>query len=93
MAHLRFLRRLVTVLTATMILGVLTIIVLLVIRLTATPPVVAVPDTLELPAGVVALAVTFGEGWTAVVTTDDRFLVFDNKTGALRQDVPVRTSE
>lgn len=93
MAQLRFLRRLVTVLTATMILGVLTIIVLLVIRLTATPPVVAIPDNLELPAGKAALAVTFGEGWTAVVTTDDEFLVFDSRTGELRQSLPVRISE
>lgn len=82
-----------TVLTATMIFGVLTIIVLLVIRLQAVQPTVAIPDNLDLPAGVVAMAVTFGEGWTAVVTTDDRFLVFDSRTGELRQDVPVRTEK
>ena len=76
-----------------MIFGVLTIIILLVIRLMQEPPEVAIPDNLELPAGKVALAVTFGEGWTAVVTTDDEFMVFDSRTGELRQSVPVRIAE
>ena len=39
-----------------------------------------------MPAGAMAQAVTFGQGWTAVVTTDDRILVFA-QDGRLRQEV------
>ncbi|WP_227257928.1 DUF6476 family protein [Kangsaoukella pontilimi] len=86
--NLVFLRRLVTVLTATMIFGVLTIVVLLVIRL-QTPPSPSLPDGLTLPEGVTAEAVTFGRGWIAVVTGDGRILILDRTTGAVLQDVPV----
>ncbi len=83
--NLRFLRTLVTVLTATMILGVLTVVALLVIRLQAPSPTLPVlPAEVSLPAGVEAEAVTFGDGWLAVVTNDDRILIFDATTGAPR---------
>ncbi len=87
MAHLRFLKWLVTVLTATMILGVLTIVVLLVIRLQT--PAVALPGEIVLPDGAVATAFTQGEGWFAVVTSDDRILIFDRAGGALIQEVAI----
>ncbi len=84
---IRFLKRLVTVLTATMILGVLAIVVLLVIRLNAVPGPV-LPEAVRLPAGARAVAVTAGEGWYAVVTEDQRILVY-GADGTLRQEVPV----
>ena len=84
---LRFLKILVTVLTATMILGVLAIIALLVIRL-QTPARPVLPETLVLPDGAEAAAVTFGQGWTAVVTTDDRILIFA-PDGTLKQTVVI----
>ena len=82
-------------LTATLILGVITVVVLLVIRLSALqsapPPVL--PDALALPAGETAQAVTLGTGWVAVVTRDaaglERIRVFDAATGAERAAVPI----
>ena len=94
--NLRFLRRLVTVLTATMILGIATIVVLLFIRFSAeTPaqtatPAPPLPDVVTLPAGVQALAVTTGPGWYAIVTRADQILVFDSETGELRQEIEIR---
>ena len=83
-----------TVLTATMILGVLAIVTLLVIRLQAPAPVaVPLPDTIALPEGVTALAVTQARDWYAVVTEDERILVFDRATGALRQEVAITRGE
>ena len=87
-----FLRRLVTVLTATMILGVLTIVVLLVIRL-QTPALPSLPERITLPEGVTAEAVTFGPNWIAVVTDDARILILDRATGAVLQDVAVTLPE
>ena len=87
---LRALRRLVTVLTATLILGVITVVGLLVIRLWALSPAPApaLPPEIALPAGETARAVTFGTGWVAVVTVDatgaERIRVLDAATGAER---------
>ncbi|MDW4496996.1 DUF6476 family protein [Sulfitobacter sp. D35] len=86
-ANLRFLRRLVTVLTAVMIAGVLLIIVLIVIRLTDDSP--QLPETIDLPGNARAIAVTQGPDWYAVVTDGDEILIFDRLTGRLRQTVEV----
>lgn len=86
--NLRFLRRLVTVLTATMIVGVLAIVVLLVIRLQA-PTGPYVPEAIALPDGVSATAYTQGVGWIAVVTDTNEILIFDPDGHALRQRIPV----
>lgn len=88
-ATLKFLTRLVTVLTATMIAGLLVIVILLVTRFwgAGDPPLPPLPASLALPEGTAVLAFTQGPGWYAVVTDDDRILVFDRATGALRQSV------
>lgn len=89
-ANLKYLRRLVTILTATMILGVLAVIVLLVIRLNAPAPATSplvLPDSVTLPDGASATAFTVGSDWFGVVTEDDRILIYDRATGALRQTV------
>jgi hypothetical protein len=87
--RLRALRRMVMALTGTLIVGVITVVALLVIRLAAlapppTPP--ALPEAVVLPTGESARAVTFGTGWIAVVTVDDvgseRIRVLDAATGA-----------
>jgi Family of unknown function (DUF6476) len=85
---LRLLKRLVTVLTAVMILAVITITGLLVTRLPnlAAPP--ALPPALALPKGTKAQAVTMGTGWIAVVTQDDRLLIFGTD-GQLRQEIRI----
>lgn len=82
-------RRLVTVLTATMILGVLAVIVLLVIRLNQTP--MALPDAVALPDGTTPTAFTRGSDWMAV-TTDDRILIY-GLDGTLRQTVLIEDRE
>ncbi|WP_047995669.1 DUF6476 family protein [Puniceibacterium sp. IMCC21224] len=84
-ANLKFLRRLVTVLTVTMIAGLIIVLGLLVTRLGARGP--ALPDTITLPDGTSATAFTQGDNWYAVVTKDNRILIFDRLTGALRQTV------
>ncbi|WP_076647480.1 DUF6476 family protein [Pontibaca methylaminivorans] len=86
-ANLRFLRRLVTTLAAVMIVGLVIVIVLLVIRLSTPAAVPALPDTITLPEGASAQAVTIGADWYGVVTDDGRFLIFDRTSGALRQSV------
>jgi Family of unknown function (DUF6476) len=84
---LRFLKGLVILLTLTMIIGVITVVAVLVTRMPQAFSVApTVPKGLALPAGAKAEAVTFGKGWTAVVTSDDRILIF-GKDGALRQEV------
>lgn len=77
----------VTVLTATMILGVLTVIVLLVIRLNAPGTTFALPEQITLPDGTRASAFTMGPDWYAVVTDDDQILIYDQVTGTLRQTI------
>lgn len=87
--RLRQLRRLVNILTATLIVGVITIVALLVIRLTRAPrPSLPLPPEIALPAGERAGAVTLGGDWIAVVTTDpegrERIRVLDRATGSER---------
>lgn len=90
--NLVFLRRLVTALTATMIVGVLAIVVLLVIRLQSPAPP-SLPDGLTLPDGVAAEAVTFGQGWVGVVTDDRRLLIFDPISGEVLDSTEINLPE
>ncbi|MCT8329405.1 DUF6476 family protein [Albidovulum sediminis] len=93
-ADLRFLKGLVTVLAGTMVVGLIAVIVLLVIRLQAIPSQAPLlPDTVSLPDGVTAGAITFGRGWYAVVTTDDRILIFDAESHALLSETQVTLPE
>jgi hypothetical protein len=88
---LRLLRTLVMVLMVVMIAGVITVVWLLVTRMPvpggSLPPVL--PESLALPEGHRALAVTFGTGWLAVVTDQNHILIFD-AGGVLRQDVAIQ---
>jgi len=75
-----------------MIGGLLVIVALFVIRFSSTgaqPDTLTLPDTITLPDGAKAEAFTMGRSWYAVVTDDDRILIFDRATGALRQTVVV----
>ncbi len=72
-------------LTAVMIGGVLVTFALIVIRLSDRTP--KLPDQIELPDGAKAQALTIGNNWYAVVTDDNRILIFDKTTGKLRQEV------
>ncbi|MDE4097748.1 MULTISPECIES: DUF6476 family protein [Rhodobacterales] len=86
--QLKFLRRLVTTLTVVMIGGLVLVISLLVIRLSADGP--SLPESITLPDGVTAEAVTFGTGWVAVVTQDQRILILDPETSAVRQEIELK---
>ena len=87
---LRLLKWLVILLTLSMIGAVITVVWLLVTRMpqalgSAAP---RVPPELALPEDARPAAVTFGTGWTAVVTTDDHILIF-GADGKLRQEVTI----
>lgn len=86
-ANLKFLRLLVTVLTSVMIGGVVIVIALLVMRL--SDDALPWPENIALPEGVQPQAVTAGQGWVAVVTQDDRILIYDTISGTLRQEVQI----
>lgn len=91
-ANLKFLRRLVTILTGTMIAGVLVIIALLVIRL-MQPAGPSLPETITLPEGAAASAFTMGRGWYAVVTEGGEILIYDPQSGDLRQRIAIETGQ
>lgn len=95
--ELRFLKILVTALAGTMIIGLITIVTLFVIRLPKTPdPRPALPETLQMPEGLAAEAVTMGRGWVGVVATGEtgeEFLIFDSTTGTLRQRIAVTAGQ
>ena len=79
---------LVTVLTATMILGFLTIVALFVMRFSEMGRV-ELPDAISLPDGSEASAFTQGDDWFAVVTQDDEILIYSRVTGNLRQRIKI----
>ncbi|MEH7829717.1 DUF6476 family protein [Gemmobacter denitrificans] len=88
--ELRWLKRLVTGLTLTLIAGVITIVGLLVTRLPlgkpAAPPL---PDSIALPEGATPEAITRGRDWIGVVTTDGRMFVF-TPDGRLTQEILIQ---
>lgn len=82
---------LVTVLTAVMIAGIVGILGLIWHRYNnARAPL---PEVITLPDGTVATAYTQGNDWYAVVTGDNRILVFDRATGRLRQEMQIETNQ
>jgi len=86
----KYLRWLVTILTATMVLGFIVIVVLFVIRFSdAFGP--ELPDEITLPDGTAPLAYTQGSDWYAIVTEDDQILIFNRETQELRQTIHIET--
>lgn len=88
--NLRVLRILVTVLTVVMIVGLIAVVITFVTRFPGGDGV-TMPDQVALPEGITATAVTLGPDWFAVVTDDDRILIFDRDSGALRQTVEIQS--
>jgi len=88
-ASLRFLKGLVITLMITMILGVITVVWLLVTRMPdGRAQMPALPPGIVLPEGLRAQAVTYGAGFTLVVTDAQSLLMFDS-AGTLRQTLPL----
>ena len=81
---------LVTILTGTMIAGLLIIIALVVIRYSDRRA--PLPEAITLPDGATATAFTKGSDWYAVVTGDDHILIFDRATGKLINTLAIRTA-
>ena len=86
--EIRFLKILVTVLTATMIAGLVTIVAILVIRLPGQAPMPDLPERITLPKGAEARAVTYARDYTLVVTDQGEVLVYA-PDGALKRIVPL----
>jgi hypothetical protein len=85
--ELRFIKRLVVVLTSVMILGLLVIIGLLVTRIGMAPAPVALPEGIALPQGARAEAITLSQDWVIVLTHEGEALFYSRRTGALRHSL------
>ncbi len=90
-ALVKYLRLLVTVLTVTMIAGFIVIVILFVTKFSAAfgPEL---PDQVTLPDGTQAQAFTRTADWFAIVTGDDRILIY-GLDGALLQEINVVAGE
>ena len=78
----------VTVLTTVMIVGFLIIVFLFVTKFSsAFRP--SLPDSIILPEGQTPTAFTQGDNWFAIVTEDNNIVIFDRKTGELRQTIKI----
>lgn len=86
---LAWLKGLVVALTLSLIGGVLTVVWLLVTRLPLPNAHPVAPASLQMPAGATAAAVTLGTGWVAVVTTDNRILIF-GPDGRFWQEIAIK---
>jgi len=84
--HLDYLRRLVTLLSATMIGGMIILIILFVIRFQQDK--LSVPPEITLPSDVTPIAFTQTRDWYAVVTQENTILLFTPK-GKLFQTVEI----
>ena len=87
----RYLKLLVTALAGVMIVGLVAVISLLVIRLQADVP--PLPSRITLPEGTKAQAFTQGENWFAVVTEDERILIFSRDGATLLQEITITKEE
>lgn len=70
-----------------MIIGLVVLIGLVVIRMQSSG--LALPEQITLPDGATPQAYTRGNGWYAVVTDDDRILIFNSSDGVLRQEIQI----
>lgn len=91
---MRLLQWLVIGLTASMIVGVITVVAVVVTRFPSAERAapLRLPDSVTLPAGATATAVTLARDWVAVVAEvkgAEQILIYDRETGALVQSVPV----
>ncbi len=89
---MKYLRILVTVLTVTMIVGFLVIVFLFVTKFSeAFGP--ELPDEITLPGGAEATAFTQGDTWYAIVTKDQKILIFDRDSGTVTQEITITAGE
>lgn len=84
--EVRFLKRLVTALAVVMGAGMIALVTILWVRLGAAPALPDLPDTITLPEGAEARAITFSRDWIVVVTDGGEVLLYD-AGGTLRDRV------
>jgi len=87
--HLTFLKRLVTVLTLTMIAGITILVTLVFIRFQDATPKAAFPSQISLSDGTTPVAFTQTKDWYAIITEENNILIYD-RTGALIQSIPIK---
>ena len=90
-ATVRRLARLVTGLTVVMILGIITVVGLMVVRLNRIDPL-PLPDQITLPDGLTADAVTLTAERILIVSGAE-ILVFDRRTGSLEQTLSLAPTD
>ena len=88
--NLRFLQRLVTLLTVSMIVGILTIAALLAFKLQSKN--IDFPQTMTLPDGTKPIAFTQTKDWYSVITDTNEILIYKND-GTLIQSIIVSDLE
>ncbi len=88
--NLRLLQRLVTLLTLSMIIGILTIAALLAFKLRSEN--INFPQTLILPDGTKPKAFTKTKDWYSVITDTNEILIYKND-GTLIQSIAVQGLE
>ena len=88
--NLRFLQRLVTLLTVSMILGILTIAALLAFKLRSEN--INFPQTLTLPDGTKPIAFTQTKDWYSIVSETNEILIYKND-GTLIKSITVQDLE
>jgi hypothetical protein len=71
-----------------MIIGLITIITLLVMRLQA--PRVTFPKAITLPDGATAVGFTQTAEYFAIVTEEDKILIYSRTTGQLIKRIPLK---
>ena len=89
-ARLRVLRGLVVVLMVVMIIGVVVTMTAVTVGVLKLGSRATFPDGINIPEGTTVTAVTRGDDWIAVVTDQDRILIFDQTGQELRQEIDVR---
>ena len=88
--NLRFLQRLVTLLTVSMIVGILTIAALLAFKLRSEN--INFPQTLTLPDGTKPIAFTQTKDWYSIITEANEILIYKND-GTLIRSITVQNLE
>ena len=88
--NLRFLQRLVTLLTVSMIVGILTIAALLVFKLRSEN--INFPQTITLPDGTKPIAFTQTKDWYSIITEANEILIYKND-GTLIRSIIVQDLE
>ena len=88
--NLRFLQRLVTLLTVSMILGILTIAALLAFKLRSEN--INFPQTLTLPNGTKPIAFTQTKDWYSIISETNEILIYRND-GILIKSITVQDLE